>query len=188
MVPEEVKNGICVDIGANVGNFFKKYKNYFSLIHFYEPYKECFDICNQEEHTNILGFNEAVIDKIGFVELVSHINNESGSNAIKGDNINEEWTSTIVQDKVKSVDLETVLSRVGGKINYLKCDAETSEYSIFLNKELKNIEYIALEIHHQMGQIKYDELLNFISQTHELYSGDKTYLAGSNKELLFKRK
>lgn len=188
IVPDDVKGGICVDIGANVGNFFKKYKDYFSKIHFYEPFKECYDICNEEKYDNVFGYNEAVIDKIGYVNLVSHLNNESGSNAIKNDNLNEEWGDNIVQEKVKSVNIEMVLDRVGGKIDYLKCDAETSEYLILLNKDLSNIKYIGLEIHHQMGKTKYDELISYMLITHSLQSGDTSYQSGSNKELLFKKK
>lgn len=188
IVPEEVRNGICVDIGANVGNFFKKYKNYFSKIHFYEPFKECYDICNEEKYDNIFGYNEAVTDKIGHVNIVSHLNNESGSNAVKSKILNNEWTNNIVQEKIESIDLETVLRRVGGNIDYLKCDTETSEYLIFLNKDLKNIKYIALEIHHQLGETKYNELIDYILKTHDLLAGNYYYHSGHNKECLFKNK
>jgi len=32
IIPEETKNGICIDIGSNVGSFLKKYVNFFKTI------------------------------------------------------------------------------------------------------------------------------------------------------------
>lgn len=192
IVPEETRNGICVDIGANVGNFFKKYKDFFSLIHFYEPYKECYDICTQEKFLNIKGFNEAVSDKEGFVSLLQHMNGESGSNTIKNENslIFPGWKENqkIIQEMIPSISLETVLNRVGGKIDYLKCDAENSEYFIFLNKNLNNILYIGMEIHCQMGKERYNQLLKHMLKTHEIISGNFDYNPHQNREILLKNK
>ena len=44
-IPNDVKDGICVDIGSNVGSFFSTYHNFFSKIHFYEPFRDCYQIC-----------------------------------------------------------------------------------------------------------------------------------------------
>ena len=61
-VPLSIKDGICVDIGGNTGQFSLKYKNFFSLIHIYEPQKECYEIIknNVKELVNIHVFDEAV--------------------------------------------------------------------------------------------------------------------------------
>lgn len=196
VIPEDVMGGVCVDIGSNVGSFFSEYHNFFSKIHYYEPYKPCYEVCKskQKKYDNVMGFNEAVLDKKNnFVEIVSHYDNDSGSNAINTEVINSDWNIDSSVGISSSVDLEIVLSRVGGNIDYLKCDCETSEYYIFYGKDLKNIKYIALELHWQMGEKKYYEVLDHILKTHDLiscYPGDTTYIGhlGGNKELLFKRK
>ena len=43
-VPFNAKNGICVDIGGNTGQFSLKYNSFFKEIHIYEPQKECYEI------------------------------------------------------------------------------------------------------------------------------------------------
>lgn len=184
-VPESLRNSICVDIGANVGNFFKKYKDFFSLIHFYEPFKDCYDICVREKFNNVIGFNQAVSDKCEYVNIIKHSNNECGSNAISKAPINSDWLNNMpIQNNIESIDLETVLYRIGGKIDYLKCDAETSEYLILLNKDLSNIKFIGIELHHQMGEEKYNKLIEHILKTHKTYD-DYSYSYGHNKECLF---
>ena len=44
VVPEVVRNGSCIDIGGNSGEFSLKFKNFFKSIHIYEPQNECYDI------------------------------------------------------------------------------------------------------------------------------------------------
>lgn len=183
-VPQNLRDGICVDIGANVGNFFKKYKNFFSLIHFYEPFKDCYEICNKQNFENVIGFNEAVSDKIEKVNIIPHFNNESGSSAISKAPINSDWLIEQSIQEVQSVDLDVVINRIGGKIDYLKCDAENSEYLIFLNKNLSTINCIGIELHHQMGKEKYEQLIEYILLTHYTYD-DFSYVDGQNKECLF---
>jgi FkbM family methyltransferase len=194
-VPDDVKEGICVDVGSNVGCFFEKYADIFSSVHFYEPYGPCYEICleKSKNYPNVVGYNEAVLDKcLDEVDLVPHFNLDSGSNAIKGDSINEHWGGEPVA-KCKTVDLETILQRCGGKIDYLKCDCETSEYNFLYNKDLTQVKYIALELHWQMGKEKYDDLLEYILTTHNLIprpelSSDISHQIDQNKELLFKIK
>jgi FkbM family methyltransferase len=190
-VPESVKDGICVDIGSNIGCFFEKFSNIFSKIHFYEPYKDCYAVCldKSKNHSNIIGFNEAVLDKKReSVEVLHHFNHDAGSNAIKSESINEHWDANDIIGTCPSVDLETVLERVGGKIDYLKCDCETSEYYVFVGKDLTNIGYIALELHWQMGEQKFFETLNHILKTHNLISGNPFYAIECNHELFFQNK
>ena len=47
-----------------------------------------------------------------------------------------EWKNNKVINKAKTISLEDVLERCGGKINYMKCDCETSEYNFLMNKNL----------------------------------------------------
>jgi len=169
-VPEDV-NGICVDIGSNVGNFFKLYYNKFKKIYAYEPNKILYNKLIENKIDNLLVFNEAVSDVCGETEIILHTNSESGSSAIKStiENVIElkkHWSNTVI-NKVNTVDLETVLNRIDGKsIDYLKMDCENSEYLILYKKDLKKIKYIGIEIHHQMGKKKWDELKEWVSLTH----------------------
>ena len=46
-VPEQCRDGICVDIGGNTGQFSLKYANFFKTIHIYEPQKECQELISK---------------------------------------------------------------------------------------------------------------------------------------------
>ena len=189
IVPEEIKNGVCIDIGCNLGDFTNKYKNHFKKIVYFEPQKILFDNLqnrfNSDEH--ISGYNLAVWSESDIeLELISHKNNDHGSVAIKSDNINSDWTDNII-NKVKTISLENILKLVNCKeIDYLKVDCETSEYPLLLNKDISMFKYIGVELHHQMGVTKFNELLDWIDKTHTLVYGDTTFTIDKNNEVLFK--
>jgi len=188
-IPEDCKREVCVDIGANVGSFTSTYADQFEKIYFYEPYKPCFQIVSEKtsDKTNVYGFNEAVYKEDGaIVSIVSHDNKHAGSNAIKTDSVNNHWNEELHQ--IKTVSLPTVLSRAGGHINYLKCDCETSEYYFLYDQDLSNIDYIAIEIHWQMGKDKFDRLIEHISKTHNTNSKYLIWAEESNIEVLFRNK
>jgi FkbM family methyltransferase len=169
IVPPDCRNGICLDIGANVGNFYSKYNLFFYMIHYYEPVDENWNICNNKKYKNIFGFNEAVgsnNDKL--IKLVCHKNNESGSCRVENDH--PDWTNEVV-GKVKTCSLEKALDRIftqSGKsiLDYMKIDCECSEYDFLMNKNLSCIRYIGMELHNQLGENKTKELYDFISETH----------------------
>ena len=81
-----------------------------------------------------------------------------------------------------------MLERVGGQIDFLKCDCETSEYFIFNKKDLSKINYLAIELHHQLGPEKISELTNHIRRTHDLVYRSDSYTRGTNSECMYKRK
>jgi FkbM family methyltransferase len=189
-VPENI-NGICVDIGSNVGNFIKKYHNRFDKIYSYEPNVILYEKLKLINLDNLIIYNEAVSDICGITEIVLHTNNESGSSAIKETiekviQLKDDWSNNTI-NKVSSVDLETVLKRIGDKnIDYLKMDCENSEYLILNKKNLTKIKYIGIEIHNQMGRDKWEELQNWVSITHHgfpNYSGDHKEVLLTNKNL-----
>ena len=41
-------------------------------------------------------------------------------------------------------------------------DCENSEYEILLGKDLSKIDYMAMELHWQMGESKYNELVEYL--------------------------
>lgn len=187
-IPDECTKNICVDIGANIGCFTLQQADYFNVVHYYEPFEECYNIVSKkvEELKNVTGWREAVyFEDDVIISIVAHENLDAGSNAIKTDAVNEAWSEEI--GTVKTVSLPTILERAGGHIDYLKVDCETSEYYFLIDKDLSKIDYIGMELHWQMGKEKYDYLLEHIAKTHSS-AGDCSWTWGINKEVLFKLK
>lgn len=189
-VPDCIKGGICVDIGGNTGCFSLKYATFFKTIHTYEPQSECFEIIKNriKEYTNISLFREAVFSESNkIVELISHANHDSGSVGLKSECLNNDWKSSdVVDSNVRTVSLDDVLLRIGGYIDYMKIDCETSEYNFLMNKDLSKINYLGIELHWQMGKQKWDELIQHILTYFTLYShSDLSHTYETNKEVLF---
>lgn len=191
IVPFQIKNGTCIDVGCNLGDFTKKYEDFFNKIYFVEPQKELFLNLEKKfkEKDNIIGFNKAVWSESNIkVNLVSHPNNDHGSVAVNGGHLNDDWTNQIVNE-IETISLEDLLELIPEKIiDYLKIDCETSEYPFLFGKDLSMFKHIGIEIHPQMGISKYNELLDWIKQTHTLIYGDDSFDKNYNKELLFKLK
>jgi FkbM family methyltransferase len=189
IVPSDIKNGICIDIGCNLGDFTKKYENFFSKIYYVEAQTDLFLNLKKRfnEKNNVIGFNKAVWSESNIkVDLVLHPNNDHGSVAVNGEFINNDWTKQIV-NQIETISLEDFLILISEKfIDYLKIDCETSEYPFLFGKDLSMFKYIGIEIHPQMGELKYNGLLNWIKETHILINGDDLFDEKHNKELLFK--
>ena len=169
---KNMENLVAVDIGCNSGNFIKKYHTNFNKIHFYEINEKLYNyVKNKYGNDNIIGFNEAVSKESGKeLEIMIHRSLDAGSTAINNDNIIiQEWTDKV--KKIKSINLETVIQRAGGYIDYLKMDCETSEYDILMNKDLSKIGFLAIEIHWQLGKENWDNLIKYLLQYFKMYSG-----------------
>lgn len=168
-IPLNCVKKTAVDIGANSGLVTYELAKQFSVVHSYEPLYFLFEKINAQKPENVMLYHEAVSNKLGETSIITHFNNDSGSCAIKDcvDNVivKKHWTGNEV-NKVNMVDLETVLTRCGGKINYLKMDCENSEFLILMNKDLTEIDYIAIELHNQMGEENYNLLRSWVSKTH----------------------
>ena len=187
LLPEDTKNGICIDVGANYGNFIKKNHTNFKEIHYIEPLKHVYDFLNSEfeNYDNVFGYNKAVWSESNKpLRMVSHLNNDAGSAAVKGEFINDDWTDNTINE-ILSISIEELIDKFK-KIDYLKVDCETSEYPFLFNKDLTKIRYIGIELHNQLGVEKYNELVSWIKNTHDLVYGDDTYTFGINKEVLYK--
>lgn len=191
VIPTDVNGGVCLEIGANVGSFFEKNANVFSKIHYYEPITKCYNICKDksDKHNHITGYNLAGYSSSDLeLELRLHGNKDSGSTALNTSILNKDWTETVIQ-KVKTISLEDMIKKLKvSVIDYCKSDCETSEYHIFLNKDLRNIRYIAMELHNQMGIDRWNQILQHIGNTHHLVSGNTDFNTGYNRDLLFKLK
>jgi FkbM family methyltransferase len=187
-IPGNCGRGVCVDIGANIGDFTIAHASSFTSLHFYEPYTPCYDLVvnRTAQFSNVVGWNEAVYksdDEV--VSIVAHNNYDAGSNAIKTDVLNDDWVESVQQ--ISTVSLPTIIERVGGHIDYLKIDCETSEYYLLIHQDLSNIDYIGIELHWQMGKERYDELIAHINKTHTT-NGDFEWLHDANKEVTFSNK
>jgi len=193
-VPPCVKDGVCIDIGGNTGEFSLKNLDFFSKIHIYEPQSECYEIIQEKFSgiSKITVFKEAVSGVSGkFVNLVSHRNLDSGSVCVDDKDVItvKEWTNRIVDENCTTVSLEDIIERVGGSVDYMKIDCETSEYNLLYGKDLSSIKYIGIELHWQMGEENFNKLIEHILK----YFNNKTncslnYPVGDNIEVFFESK
>jgi FkbM family methyltransferase len=140
------------------------------VVHSYEPNTFLADKISNFQFSNNTLFNEAVGDRVSVTKLMMHSNTDSGSCAIKETietviKTKADWTNTVVSD-IPMVDIETVLSRIGGTIDYLKMDCENSESLILLGKDLSKIRYIGIELHNQMGEENWNQLREWVARTH----------------------
>lgn len=190
-VPEEVINGLCFDIGSNFGDFTNKYVDFFSKIYFFEPQLTLFNKIVERfaKYDHVKGFNKAVWHTSNIdLEMVAHTNTDLGSVGVNSELLNDDWTDNKINN-VKSISIEEIYNMVDNQIiDYMKIDCETSEYSFLINKDLSKIKFIGIELHHHIGEEKYNELLNWIKKTHDLINGDDSYEFDTNKEVLFKLK
>jgi FkbM family methyltransferase len=158
-------NSILVDIGANVGTFLidhsKKFKNAFFFEASYENYLKCLNNIEKYGLDNCIGFNLAVYNETGkIVFLKVHNNNDHGSNSLIENH--PDWTN--IKQPVLTISLEDIFVYLGvDRINYLKCDIETAEYELLMNKDLSKIDYLSIELHCQLGE-KRGELMQHLDK------------------------
>jgi len=196
-VPENVNLNVCIDIGGNCGSFSLKYANVFNKIYVYEALPSCYNICKNRlsNFANIYVYNEAVHKEDNLsVTMIAHINYDSGSSAVSSDIIHvQEWTSDTIAKNIKTISLETILSRLNNEdidyVDYMKIDCETSEYNFLYNKDLSKIKRMAIEVHHQIGIDHWNELIDHILIYFDnVHNYNLSYISGFNKELYFESK
>ncbi len=168
-VPSDTKDGICIDIGANVGCFFESHNDHFSLIHYYEPVDQNWKICSSKVFENVVGYKEvASYNDDETIELVAHENNHSGSCRVINDH--PHWSKNVVASAT-SCSFDRAVTRILEQsnrefIDYMKLDCECCEYDFLMNNDLSKIKYIGMELHNQLGKEKSSELYDWISRTH----------------------
>jgi len=180
---------IAVDIGSHIGGFIDRYKDDFDMIHYYEMNSVAFSKIEEKYSSfdNLVGYNQAVSNYDGLADILYHPNDDSGSLCISNDyEVSNQWEEKI--GSVETITFETVLERVGGAIHYLKMDCETSEYSILMNQNLDNVYFLAMELHCQLGEKNWNELLKYILKYFDTYDGKDLKFNGHNKELHFVNK
>ena len=65
------------------------------------------------------------------------------------------------------------------RISYINKIKTFKIYEILMNKDLSNIDYIAMELHWQMGEEKYKELLDYVSKFFKV-SGNTNFIVDRN--------
>lgn len=183
--PNYIKSNIAIDIGANIGGFCTAFHNVYDEIIFFEANPSTFKttLKNTCNFSNIRGYNLAVSDKSEQVlKVMNHFNKHSGSVSCSPSVIgvsNSDWKEEICE--IQTISLEDIHELIGEKqINFLKMDCENSEYEILLNKDLTFVDYIAMELHSQMGEHKWNELVNYLKQSFTL-QGNTTFKTNFNE-------
>tara|TARA_B100000282_G_scaffold289152_1_gene258586 strand:- start:84 stop:731 length:648 start_codon:yes stop_codon:yes gene_type:complete len=185
---------VAVDLGANAGLFelaaHDKFKNiyYFEASHnnFIEATRSILDPDNKID--NCFGFNLAVAGETGkLIKIYGAKTGDRGSNTILSD---VEHSNNDDYHHVLSISINDIFNLIGvNKIHYLKMDIEGAEHEALMSADLKNVEYICIEIHNMLGIDKIVELKNKLLETHNL---SKTIVEGVdwryNEESLWERK
>ena len=185
-----IKEGdIVVDVGANIGVFtqyaeHKKAKKVYA----FEPDKENYRCLLKNMSTITEPYNIAITSKDGDVML--NIDSFSGGHTIYGYDNNNSKTGKKIEVPCRSI-MSLLEDKTIPNIDFLKIDAEGSEYDIFNNLTtdiLKNIRCIAMEYHHMVlfGITTVDDLINKLSKYFHCYRLD--YTGGHLSMLYFWKK
>lgn len=172
------KMNICVDIGSNVGIFSMMASSFFKNVYGFEPsyLPECIskNLLITHSISNVRIFNLAVTDNTGDILLLKSVSHPDGKRLskdntlvinpsnIKEKNLTEPCMTISLKDVFTIIDSDF--------IDYLKIDAEGSEYSILMNQDLSNIGILVGEIHsipnYNFEELKsnfFDYLTNFFT-------------------------
>ena len=187
-IPLDTEGMVAVDIGCNNGCFLDQCGNHFSVVHAYEANHFLVGLLKDKfENEDIKIFHNAVSSEDGLILelLAAKTCSEDGSFSIKKEYVRQDWEEFVCE--APSISLEAILKKLNNNVDYMKIDCETSEYELLMNKDLKPIKYIAVELHDQLGREKYSELYNFICQTHNV-SAPLNYREGHHQEIFFVRR
>lgn len=183
-IPEGIVNDVCVDVGGNVGAFSMVHAKDFKKITAFEPATYSYN-----EYVKNMQKNN--IENVKVVQLaVADVSNKTlhlkpwrfGNQSGNASTIDSEQWDDIVYEEVLSISLEDIFKRLGvERINYLKVDCEGSEYDFLMNKDLSKIDYISIEIHHQLKE-KAQELFKYLQERFDIV--DSHLSGGSQKQLI----
>lgn len=183
-VPEGIENDVCVDVGGNVGAFSMVHSKDFKKIIAFEPAT----YSSNEYRNNMLknGINNVEVIQLA----VSDLSNKSlhlkpwlyGNLSGNASTIDSEQWDENTYEEVQSISLEDIFSRYNiERINYLKVDCEGGEYDFLMNKDLSKIDYISIEIHHQLKD-KAQELFHYLQDRFDVI--DSHLSGGKQKQLI----
>lgn len=164
------KQLVCVDLGSHIGTFSKHYSKHFFRIFCYEPSRDfflestkalghlpnvkVFNFGISRVNGELLTLREVVVDGISEgKDVTSSRWDEDGLRAFHGKLGGVVGTS-------QSKDWASISSEIGSRIFLLKCDVEGGEYEAFIDADLSNVDFIAMELHYTaLGPARTNELL-----------------------------
>jgi len=171
---EELKNPVVIDIGAHQGFFSCRgqWKLKDAQFHCIEPDPKNYKILNKNSlltcNENIKTYNLLISDRSAEVEFFFGRSSSTGSieRVVAGRTMNDGSISMDSLTFEDFLDLNNI-----GKVDFLKCDVEGSEYKIFENPDsLLKIKFLAFEMH-SVDNIKPREtpLYSFIQDNFKCY-------------------
>lgn len=182
-IPDECRGGLCVDAGCNIGDFEMNQKDRFDKYVCFDVFQENVNECNN--NTKNLGVeieihklavwseSNKLIDVIAYkrwdMDTLQYFGNSGNIGCVEWQGeLDEGWKKENAVDLVNTISIDSIIEKYG-IINLLKIDVEGSEYEFLLGKDLSKINFIVGEFH--FGEDKKNELVNWISKTHNVYSG-----------------
>ena len=164
------KQLVCVDLGSHIGTFAKHYSKHFSRVFCYEPSSEFF----LESKKSLSHLPNVKVSNFG----ISRVNGELLTlREVLVDGISEGkdvtssgWDEDGLREfpgqlggvvgTAQSKDWSSISSEIDSRIFLLKCDIEGGEYEAFIEAELSNVDFIAMELHYTaLGPTRTNELL-----------------------------
>jgi len=161
--PDGIQTGVCVDIGSNVGAFLARAATRYEYVYGFEPCLENYQVAThlmeQMGHDNVYIFHQAVSSESDrIVKLYAHESGISGD-VVCSAGFLQDPAYTPVGQTCDTISLNDIIERIPlPYIDYLKIDAEGSEYEIFETfKYYNKVNTMALELHGHPDPTKNDD-------------------------------
>jgi len=185
VIPPQINNNVCIDMGCNVGYFvmdnFKKFKHIYAFDASYQNFvvtlrKTLFQQLRNDSAHNVVCFNLACAKENG--EIIKIYRNDLNGNSVSPmtvpemfekqyTNWEERWET---YHNVYSISLEGLYEFFNiDFIDYLKIDVEGAEYDFLLNKDLSKIGCIGIEMHGTLGKEKKQEMKQHLKKYFNIY-------------------
>jgi len=148
-------NDVVLDIGANIGGFTLRAAKKARCVHSYEPVR-----------------HEELLENIHFNNINNVIVHPSALGDGKPINIRWQGDETMGPRDMVSINVNTVVFPDMPRCDWLKCDAEGSEWTIS-PEQLADVRRIEMEMHtfdnyyRPFPKRKYDEWLRELKKTHD---------------------
>jgi len=167
------KEDLVLDIGANVGGFYRAWRFISDNWEMVEP--STYNCEQIKTNTPITPIQRAVYHTSDDILQLQNYYNDGGDTLsgnfgttqyLNTDN-NHGWRGEY--EEVSTISFDDLVK--GREVGLLKIDCEGAEYPFLMNAELSTIGYIVGEFHNFLGKQKQDLLFSHINKTHtEIYT------------------
>ena len=164
------RDELVLDIGANVGGFWKAWGHRFDNWHLVEP-----SVYNCEQiltngYTGIYSRNAVSSTSGDVLKLMKYMAGDNdtlsgnfGTSQFVNEGNGHGWQGEY--EEVVTISLEDL--QKDREIGLLKIDCEGAEYDFLIGKDLSKIKYIVMELHNFLGGVKQKQLMTHIENTHK---------------------